>query len=166
MSKRCDAPQPRPVSSPAPTRAFYSSPDGLISYLTQNTKPDRWTTDGPHVLRRDDDSVWLSSRAASLPKSLIAVEPHERGVLLPRRGPPSPRTALSPQSSARSLRPSHRCVAGPEPSSWFLGSQRGSGIFFGKPPEGRGRGARWPGIPSCDASSAGGGKSDGGRGRL
>lgn len=108
------------------------------------------------MLRRDDDSVWLSSRAASLPKSLIAVEPHERGVLLPRRGPPSPRTALSPQSSARSLRPSHRCVAGPEPSSWFLGSQRGSGIFFGKPPEGRGRGARWPGIPSCDASSAGG----------
>lgn len=113
------------------------------------------------MLRRDDDSVWLSSTAASLPKSLIAVEPHERGVLLPRRGPPSPRTALSPQSSARSLRPSHRCVAGPEPSSWFLGSQRGSGIFFGKPPEGRGRGARWPGIPSCDASSAGGGKSDG-----
>lgn len=56
------------------------------------------------MLRRDDDSVWLSSRAASLPKSLIAVEPHERGVLLPRRGPPSPRTALSPQSSARSLR--------------------------------------------------------------
>lgn len=56
------------------------------------------------MLRRDDDSVWLSSRAASLPKSLTAVEPHERGVLLPRRGPPSPRTALSPQSSARSLR--------------------------------------------------------------